>query len=189
MDGRVVRGVAHYGLIARHLLMTLRLTILGLLAVAATSASAQDTRALTAVDSAAVARASVRAALASRAGAHPICVTNIGDSLATQAGRAFVVEGHAVAAMMRSPDDSAGHLGVTLVALAGSDTARVVLQLDGDVGPGRHAGWMNRIEYDFTRDSSSGSWRFVAQRALYFADYFLEGPSRAPPPSCLNERR
>jgi hypothetical protein len=49
--------------------------------------------------------------------------------------------------------------------------------------------WINRIEYDFTRGSSSGSWRFIAQRALYFADGVIDDPSRAPPPSCLNGRR
>ena len=169
--------------------MTPRLTILGLLAVLTSSAAAQDTRALTAPDSAAVLRAAVRAALAIRVGARPLCVTSIADSLATEAGRTFIAEGQAVVGMMGSPDDSAGHLGVTLIALAGRDTARVVLRLDGDDGPGTHTGWMNRIEYDFTRDSSSGSWRFIAQRALYFADYVREDPSRAPPPSCLNGRR
>lgn len=189
MDGGVARGGAHYDVIARHELMTIRLTVLGLLAVAAMPAAAQDTRGFTAADSAAVARAAVRVALASHASAHPMCVTNIGDSLATQAGRAFVVEGHAVAAMMRSPDDSAGHLGITLVALAGRDTARVVLQLDGDDGLRKRAGWMNRIEFDFTRDSSSASWRFITQRDLYFADYIVDSPSRVPPPSCLNARR
>lgn len=169
--------------------MTPHLTILGLLAIAAIPAAAQDTHALTAADSGVVARAALRAALASRAGAHPICVTNIGDSLATHAGLEFVVEGHAVAAMMRSPDDSAGHLSVTLVALAGGDTARVVLRLEGDDGPGRRAGWMSRIEYDFTRDGSSARWRPIAQRALSNADYGLDNRSRAPSSACLNGRR
>src|ERR1019366_2676944 len=99
------------------------------------------------------------------ADARPICVTYIADSLATQAGRTFIAEGHAVAGTMRSADDSAGRLGVTLVALSGRDTARVVLRLDGDVGPGGHTFWMNKIEYDFIRGSPSGSWRFLARRA------------------------
>jgi hypothetical protein len=169
--------------------MTPRLTILSFLAVVASSAAAQDTRALTAADSAAVVRGAVRVALAVRADARPICVTSIADSLATEAGRTFIAEGLAVAGMMGSPDDSAGHLGVALIALTGRDTARVVLRLDGDDGSGGHTGWMNRIEYDFTRDSSSGGWRFIAQRPLYFADSIREGPSRVPPPSCLNGRR
>jgi hypothetical protein len=169
--------------------MTIRRTLFGLLAVMAMPVAAQDTRALTDADSAAVARAAVRAALASYEGAHPMCVTNIGDSLATQAGRAFITEGHAVAAMMRSPDDSAGHLDVTLVALAGRDTVRVVLRLDGDDGLRKRAGWMNRIEYNFTRDSTSALWRFISQRALYFADYILDHPARVPRPSCLNGHR
>jgi hypothetical protein len=91
--------------------------------------------------------------------------------------------------MMRSADDSAGRLGFTLLALSGRDTARVVVQLDGDVGRRGHAFWINRIEYEFTRGSSSGSWRFIAQRALYFADGIVDDLSRAPPPSCLNGRR
>ena len=171
------------------MLLTFRISLMGLLAVAAASAAAQDTHALTAADSAALARAAVRAALASRVGAPPICVTNIGDSLSTEAGRVFVVEGLALVGMMRSPNDSAGHLAFTLIALPGRDTPRVVLRLDGDDGPVKHTGWMNRIEYDFTRDSASGPWRFIAERALYFADYVRDEPSRVPPPSCLNGRR
>ena len=114
---------------------------------------------MTASDSDAVVRGAVGAALAIRADARPICVTYIADSL------------------------------VTLLALSGRDTARVVVRLDGDVGPGGHTFWTNRIEYDFTRGSSSGSWRFIAQRALYFADGIVDDPSRAPPPTCLDGRR
>jgi hypothetical protein len=163
--------------------MTARLTILSFLAVMTSTAAAQETLPMTASDSDAVVRGAVRAALAIRADARPICVTYIADSLATQAGRTFISEGHAVA------DDSAGSLGVTLLALSGRDTARVVVRLDGDFGRGGHPFWINQIEYDFTRSSSSGSWRFIAQRALYFADGIVDDPSRAPPPSCLNGRR
>jgi hypothetical protein len=111
--------------------MTARLTILSFLAVMASTAAAQETLPMTASDSDAVVRGAVGAALAIRADARPICVTYIADSLATQAGRTFITEGHAVAGMMRGADDSAGRLGVTLLALSGRDTARVVVRLDG----------------------------------------------------------
>ncbi len=91
--------------------------------------------------------------------------------------------------MLRSPDDSAGRLDVTLVALTGRDTARVVLRLDGDNGLGKSTGWMNRFEYEFTRDSTSALWRLTARRGTYFADYYLDEPSHIPLPSCLNGRR
>jgi hypothetical protein len=80
--------------------MTARLAILSFLAVVASSAAAQDTGALSASDSAAVVRGAIRVALAIRADARPICVTFIADSLATEAGRAFIAEGQAVAGMM-----------------------------------------------------------------------------------------
>ena len=103
--------------------MAARLTILSFLAVMASTAAAQETQPMTASDSDAVVRGAVRAALAIRADARPICVTYIADSLATQAGRTFISEGHAVAGMMRSADDSARHLGVTLLGLSGRGPA------------------------------------------------------------------
>jgi hypothetical protein len=184
-----IAGMRHLSLGNQRHRMTARLTILGFFAVVASSAAAQDTISMTASDSAAVIRGAVRAALAIPAGARAACFTYIADSLATRAGRTFIAEGRAVAGLMRSPDDSAGRLGVTLLALAGRDTARVVLRLDGDDGPRAHAAWINEIEYDFTRGASSGSWRLVGHKALYFADYVVDDSLRAQPPSCLNGRR
>jgi hypothetical protein len=169
--------------------MTSRLVILIILAAATSPVAAQGASELSTADSAAVVRGAARAALTRRTDARPICITHIADSLATHAGRSFIAEGHAVAGAMRGPDDSAASLAVTLVALSGRDTARVVLRLDGDDGRFSHAFWMNRIEYDFIKDSSSRSWRLIAHRGLYFADYVRDDSSRAPPQSCINGRR
>jgi hypothetical protein len=168
--------------------MTSRFRILSILVVMSSRAGAQSGIPMTASDSVALVRGAVRAALDIRPGARPVCITHFEDSLATKAGRAFVAEGHAAASMMRSPDDSAATLGVTLVGLTGRDTARVVLRLSGDDGPKSRAFWVNRFEYSFVRDSSPGSWQFIARKGLYFADYESDSTVAALP-SCLNGRR